>query len=80
MKCYDQEEALCYKNVICHNSEECCSLQVIWPLQISTLKGFRMEKHRILSLKSENPYQSNAFNKPRLLHLPIHRNVLKSLT
>lgn len=40
----------------------------------------RMEKNRMLAWENEDAYQRNAFNKPRLLHLSIHRKVLKSLT
>ena len=45
--------------------------------RLCTLR-FRMEKNRIL-VPSKDAYQENNFNKPRLLHLPIHRKVLSPL-
>ena len=39
-----------------------------------------MRKHRILAPDSWGIYQRNDFNEPRLLHLPIHRKALNSLT
>ena len=43
-----------------------------------TLRGFRMEKSRILAPDSWGTYQRSDFNELRLLHLPIHRKVLNS--
>ena len=43
-------------------------------------REFRMEKNRILALDVSGAHQRNNFNKPRLLHLPIHWKVLNSLT
>ena len=34
----------------------------------------------MMALDSEDAHQRDAFNEPRLLHLPIHIKVLKSLT
>ena len=45
-----------------------------------TLRGFRMAKNRILALDSYSVYQRNDFNELRLLHLPILRKELNSLT
>ena len=42
--------------------------------------GLRMRKHRILAPESWGAYQRNDFSEPRLLHLPIHRKALNSLT
>ena len=44
------------------------------------LGGFRMEQTRMMALDSKDAHQRDAFNEPRLLHLPIHIKVLKSLT
>ena len=63
------------KQVACHQTLSLCS----YP-QRCTLRGFRIEKNRILALDSSGEYQRNNFNKPRLLHLPIHRKALNSLT
>ena len=40
----------------------------------------RMEKNRMLVLDSWDANERNGFSGPRLLHLPIHRKVLNSLT
>ena len=50
------------------------------PLQRCTLRRLRMRKHRILAPDSWGAHQRNDFSEPRLLHLPIHRKVLSSLT
>ena len=53
----------------------CCAEQAISPCSgptWCTLRGFRLEKKSILALNS----QKNNFNKPRLLHFPIHRKAL----
>ena len=42
--------------------------------------SFGCEKHRLLSQESWDAYERNDFSMPRLLHPPIHRNVLNSLT
>ena len=61
----------------------CCSHQASrhcsrpW---LCTLRGFRMERSRTLALESWGAYQRKDFSEPRLLHLPIHRKVLNSLT
>ena len=39
-----------------------------------------MRKHRTLALNSWGAYQRNGFSEPRLLHLPILRKALNSLT
>ena len=44
------------------------------------LRKLRMWKHRILAPDSWGTYQRKDFSEPRLLHLPIHRKVLNSLT
>ena len=38
------------------------------------------ENHRILVPDNWDSYERNDFSEPRLLHLPIHRKVLNSLT
>ena len=44
------------------------------------LKGAQdVKKHRILAPDSWDTRERNGFSEPRLLHLPIHRNVLNSL-
>ena len=48
--------------------------------QQCTLRRLRMRKHKILAPYSWGAYQRNDFSEPRLLHLPIHRKVLNSLT
>ena len=45
-----------------------------------TLRGFRMEKNRILSLDSCSEHQRNDSNEPRLLALPIQRKAAKLFT
>ena len=45
-----------------------------------TLKRLKVTNHRILAPESWCAYQRNDFREPRLLHLPIHRKVLHSLT
>ena len=42
--------------------------------------GLGVGKHRILALDRWGACQRDGFNEPRLLHLPIHRKVLNSLT
>ena len=49
-------------------------------LRLSTLRGFQMEKSRILALDNSVAYKRNDSSKLRLLHLPIYRKVLNSLT
>ena len=49
-------------------------------LQWCTLRRLRVRKHRILAPDSWGAYQRNDFSEPRLLHLPIHRKALNSLT
>ena len=44
------------------------------------LRGLRMRRHRTLAPDSWGTYQRNDFSEPRLLHLPIHRKALSSLT
>lgn len=48
--------------------------------QWCTLRGFRMRKRRILAPNSWDAWPRNDFSEPRILHLPIHRKVLNSLT
>ena len=48
--------------------------------QWCTLRRLRMRQHRILAPGSWGTYQRNDFNEPWLLHLPIHRKMLNSLT
>ena len=65
------------------NKKECCLPSCYQPLQPAwkvRWGEFRMEKNRILTLESWDAYQRNNFNEPRLLHLPIYRKALKSLT
>ena len=45
-----------------------------------SLRKLRMWKYRILSPDRWGTYQRNNFRQPRLLHLPIHRKALNSLT
>ena len=45
-----------------------------------SLRKLKTRKHRILAPDSQGAYQRNNFNEPRPLHLPIHREVLNSLT
>ena len=42
--------------------------------------GLRMGKNRIPALDSKGAYQRSDVNKPRLLHLPMRRKELNSLT
>ena len=42
-------------------------------------RGFRMEKNKILVRDSQDTNQRNNFSESKLLHLPIHREALKSL-
>ena len=44
------------------------------------LRRLRMRKHRILAPESWGAYQRSNFSELRLLHLPIHRKALNSLT
>ena len=39
-----------------------------------------IKKHRMLAPDSWDAYERNDFSEPRLLHLPIHRKALNSLT
>ena len=55
------------------NKEYCPTIR---PLR----RGFGMEKSRTLAPDSWGADQWNDFNEPRLLHLPIHRKALNSLT
>lgn len=48
--------------------------------RLCTLRGFKCKKKKVLALDSYSTYQKNDFSKFRLLHLPIHRKVLNSLT
>ena len=48
--------------------------------QWCTLKGLWMRKPRILAPESWCAYERKDFSEPKLLHLPIHRKVLNSLT
>ena len=45
-----------------------------------TLRRLRLRKHRMLAPDSWGAYQRNDFSEPWLLHLPIHRKALNSLT
>ena len=55
-------------------NKECCSHQAISHYsQDCTLRGFTMEKNRILTLDSQWACQGNDLNDPRLLHLPVHK-------
>jgi len=44
------------------------------------LRRLGMRKHRIRTPDGWGAYQRNDFSDPRLLHLPIHRKALNSLT
>ena len=44
------------------------------------MEELRMWKHRTLAPHSWDAYERNDFSEPRLLHLPIHRKALNSLT
>ena len=73
------------KNVACHFSKQ-RMLSAIKPSVIkpsgsaATLRGIQDgEKNRILALDSQDAYQKDNFNEPRLLHLPIHKKARKSL-
>ena len=48
--------------------------------QRSTARKLKVRKHRILAPESWGAYRRNDFSEPRLLHLPIHRKALNSLT
>ena len=50
------------------------------PLLMVSLRKLRMWKYRILALDRWGTYQRNDFREPRLLHLPIHRKALNSIT
>ena len=56
------------------------SSQLLQPPWWCTLRRLRMKKHRILSPESWGAHQRNDFSEPRLLHLPIRRKALNSLT
>ena len=56
------------------------SSQPFHPTQQCTLRRLRMRKHRLLGPDSWGAYKRNDFNELRLLHLPIHRKALNSLT
>ena len=43
-------------------------------------RKLRMRKHRILAPESWGPCQRNNFSESRLLHLPMYRKALNSLT
>ena len=43
-------------------------------------EGIQNGEIRVLALNNEGAYQRNDFSEPRLLHLPISRKVLNSLT
>ena len=59
-----------------------CNLAAIrlQPLCTVSSKEFRMWKCKLLAPDSGDAYERNDFNKPRLLHPPIHRKELNSLT
>ena len=42
------------------------------------LRGYRIEKSRVLALDSDNADQINDFTEPRLLHLPRYTKALNS--
>ena len=47
---------------------------------LCTLRGFRMDKSKMLALESWDVYQRNNSSEPSLLHLSIHRKALNSFT
>ena len=54
-----------------------CSHSLLWaPRSL----GIQKKKNRMLAPESWDAYERNDFSKPRLLHLPIYRTVLQSLT
>ena len=54
--------------------------QLLQPPPWCTSSGLRMGKHRTQAPESWGADQRNDFSQPRLLHLPIHRKLLNSLT
>ena len=50
------------------------------PSLLCTLRRFRVEKNRILASDCWDAYQRSDSIEPRLLHLPIYRKVLNSLS
>ena len=56
------------------------SSQPLQPPPKVRLRKLRMRKHRKLAPDSWGEDQRNDFSEPRLLHLPIHRKALNSLT
>ena len=56
------------------------TLQLPHPPQRCTPRGLRMRKHRMLAPDSSGAHQRNDLSEPRLLHLPVHRTVVNSLT
>ena len=55
------------------------SNQLLQPSQQHPPRRFRVRKHRILALESQEAYQRNDFSEPRLLHPPTDRRALNSL-
>ena len=60
-------------------SKGCCGHQRISHCRNSQLRGFRMEKNRLLALEGWGANQRNDFNEPRLLCLPMYWKALNSL-
>ena len=50
------------------------------PLPMGSLEELRVWKCKLLTLESWDAYERNDFSEPKLLHLPIHRKALNSLT
>ena len=50
------------------------------PLATGSPEELRRWKHRQLASESRDAYERNEFSKPKLLHLPIYRKALNSLT
>ena len=65
------------KNVTINKGSSHQSLQ---PPPTVHSEGIQDVENRILALDSSGAHQRNVFIEPRLLHLPIHRKALNSLT
>ena len=62
--------------------EHLCDMAVIrlQPLTTGSPEELRRWKHRQLASESWDAYERNEFSEPKLLHLPIYRKALNSLT
>ena len=75
-------QAYCSNKAInhCRYTQQCTIRGQCTPRGLWMPRGFRMEKNKILVWDSQDTNQRNDFSESKLLHLPIHRKALKSLT